>query len=541
MQVAVYYAVAGTGCLLLAVIMPHWLLQLLTGWSGLSLLVVSSAYGFNMAGIFRKRRDGTIPFYIRWLFIPFLSGVHLYNRYVRSRDKVPPIQQIEPGIFLAGRLSVDDVETLKQLGVVAVLDVTAEFDALDWSLVAEGIDYLNIPVLDHATPSSQQLARAVGWLQQQHRQKRAVLVHCALGRGRSVMVLAAFLLYCHPELKVTDVLQQIGKVRTTARLNRRQYKALEHWARQQEDKPQTAAWLIVNPVSGGGKWQQYQQEIFALLSPYYALTILLTDDKHNGTQQAELALADGASVIIACGGDGTVTEVAAALTGRNCKLGIIPLGTTNALAHVLWGWQSKAMPVESACCNIIEGYSSAVDTARCNEQLMLLLAGIGFEQQMIEQADRGRKDELGQLAYLHGLWQAINQNQRLTLWVSFDGEPEQELQTSSLVVANAAPFTTVLAQGEGEPDMADGLLDVTWLLPSEEPGKHMLSLAELLLAGLTRTSLKLTCQHNRVREISVRSADGPCKYAIDGEIFSADTLYIRIEPASLQVFRPAPD
>src|SRR5690606_2366671 len=157
-------------------------------------------------------------------------------------------------------------------------------------------------------------------------------------------------------------------------------------------------------------------------------------------------------------------------------------------------------------------YCSAVDTARCNDQLMLLLAGIGFEQQMIELADRGRKDELGQLAYLHGLWQAINQNRQLTLWVSFDGPPEQTLQTSSLVVANAAPFTTVLAQGEGEPDIADGLLDVTWLLPSAEPEKHLLSLAGLFLAGLTQTSLKLTCQHNRVREISVRAADGPCKY-----------------------------
>lgn len=47
------------------------LLTFICAWTSLSLFLVSSAYWFNLASIFRKRQDGTIPWYIRWGFIPF--------------------------------------------------------------------------------------------------------------------------------------------------------------------------------------------------------------------------------------------------------------------------------------------------------------------------------------------------------------------------------------------------------------------------------------------------------------------------------------
>ncbi|MCP4057761.1 MAG: hypothetical protein GY738_10690, partial [Pseudoalteromonas sp.] len=183
---------------------------------------------------------------------------------------------------------------------------------------------------------------------------------------------------------------------------------------------------------------------------------------------AKQAIKDKPDIIIACGGDGTVTEVASVLVNTQCKLGIIPMGTANALAHVLMGISSKIIPVEQACDLIIDGQTQTIDTAYCNDELMLLLAGIGYEQSMVEKADRDSKNESGQLAYLSGFFQAFSEQKAQTLYVTLDDNQMQEVNTNSFIVANAAPFTTLLAQGGGQPDHEDGLLDINWLLPSDE-------------------------------------------------------------------------
>lgn len=535
MLIALYYVAIA---LLLAVsswLAPFMLLQLVLGWAALSMLVVSSAYWLNSAGIFRKRSDGSLPWYSRWLFIPFLFAAGLYNNWARRNDKVPAIQQVSGGLFLGARLTAKDLPQVQQHNIRAVLDVTAEFSALDQLSQFSSIHYLNIPVLDHAVPTNAQLQQAVNWLAQQRAAGRKVLVHCALGRGRSVLMLAAFLLSRHNSRSAEQALALIKQVRNTARLNRRQLDALRRFIHSYSHQTQVQAWLIVNPVAGGGKWADAEAEIVSLLSPFMLLSIHTSSEHCSARQLAQQACQAGCKLVIACGGDGTVTEVASELVGTDVRLGIIPLGTTNALSHALWGISAKLMPVRSACLNIIEGHSRAIDTANCNGKLMLLLAGVGFEQQMIAAADRDRKNELGQLAYLNGLWQAVQANHVLSLVVQFDDQPEQLLHTASLVVANAAPLTTLLAQGSGAPDLNDGKLDVTWL--SADTGESsMLGLAELAFAGLTNISLNASSQFCRARKIRIRRQDQQAlQYVIDGELYSDMTLEIGIAPASLQV------
>ena len=62
---------------------------------------------------------------------------------------------------------------------------------------------------------------------------------------------------------------------------------------------------------------------------------LETSVSEPGTMQARLALAAGASLVVAAGGDGTVRSVAAGLAGTGAQMGIVPLGTANLAARNL--------------------------------------------------------------------------------------------------------------------------------------------------------------------------------------------------------------
>jgi YegS/Rv2252/BmrU family lipid kinase len=503
-------------------------------WTALSLLLVSAAYLFNAGKIFRKRESGVIPFYIRWAFIPFLFGVQIYNAYARKHDKVPPIQQINNNLFLACRLFPSDIDTLKSNGITAILDVTCEFDGLEWSSTQENIKYLNIPVLDHSVPTHSQLNQAINWIHHHIKENRRVVVHCALGRGRSVFVMAAYLLSQNKNADVHQILAQIKETRETANLNKHQLRHLAKRHKNGELVIKNKAILIANPVSGTKLWQEKEHLIVARLSSYYDLKILTTNKETNGITLAKHAIKEQPDIIIACGGDGTVAEVASVLVNTQCKLGIIPLGTANALAHVLMGISSKFIPLEQACDLIIDGQTSLMDTAYCNDELVLLLAGIGFEQSMIEKADREAKNKSGQLAYLNGFFQAFGEQKSQSLTVKLDDNEPQEICTNSFIVANAAPFTTLLAQGGGQPNHNDGLLDVNWLTPNKDDFTTVLSIAELMFSSITQTHLAINSHHTNAKRVEI-TAEDEIRYVLDGEAKTAKRLVITIVPASLNV------
>lgn len=529
-----YYILGALLALVLTVTVPVLLLKIAFGWIAFSLIAVSSAYLLNYPSLFRKREDGSIPFYVRWIFVPFLLGTGLYNEYARRTDKVPPLQKIEPHLFLACRMSGQHVDLLNENNIDAILDVTAEFDGLDWTAYQEDYRYLNVPVLDHTSPTSEQLVLAINWLNQQISDNKNVVVHCALGRGRSVLVVAAYLLAKNPNLSVDDALRQINQIRQTARLNKRQLASLQKVRNGGLLSLRKNLTLIVNPVAGGGKWKQYRDEVLSRLNEKFKVTVKETTPEIDGRALAQQAKDEKADIVIACGGDGTLTEVASALINTDITMGIIPFGTANALSQVLHGYISKVMPISTACDIIIKGDTLKIDTATCNDKVMLLVAAVGFEEQMISSADREEKNIGGQFAYLKGLWNAISNNENMSFEVAKDGKPAETLDTPSFVIANAAPMTTALAQGAEQPDITDGKLDLTWLLPQPSSDRQFASLAELVLSPAESKKQSDSIRHERASQITL-SFDKPTAYAVDGEIYEGEKIVLKTVPRSLTV------
>jgi methylglyoxal synthase len=308
------------------------------------------------------------------------------------------------------------------------------------------------------------------------------------------------------------------------------------------------AHLIFNPVAGQGNPDWDLALIRQILEPQVQLQVIFTKPDVNPADQAKAAIAairsrnlaiPDTDFIIASGGDGTISAVANALIGTEIPLGIIPRGTANAFSVAL-GIPTGLKP---ACETILTGNTCIVDAARCNDFPMILLVGIGFEAETVERADRDMKNRLGPLAYLVAGAQQLLEQRVFNVEVEIDGSVSQ-FQCGAMTIANAAPLTSVLAQGMGEVNPRDGLLDVTIGISKNEN----LNLSDRLLAIDTIGKLfasaliKTPIEHEdlfclRTAKIKV-TATPPQKVVVDGEIIGTTPVEVVCIPGGLTLFAP---
>lgn len=295
------------------------------------------------------------------------------------------------------------------------------------------------------------------------------------------------------------------------------------------------AHLIFNPVAGQRDAGQDLLLIRELLEPHLSLKIHSTTPEVEPEQLVKVALAANADLIIAAGGDGTVSAVAGALIGKSIPLGIIPRGTANAFAVALG--IPALLPVRSACQVILANCTQTVDAAYCNDIPMILLAGIGYEANVVETADRALKDRWGTLAYLMAGWQTIDRQEEFEIEIEAE-EKVHRFEAGAITIANAAPPTSVLAQGAGEVLIDDGLLDVT-VVTAQSKLQAVTTMLRLLGAGIAKTQLnQQNVIHGRTRRLKV-TTNPPQKVVVDGEIIGTTPIEVKCVPNGLTVLIPA--
>lgn len=297
------------------------------------------------------------------------------------------------------------------------------------------------------------------------------------------------------------------------------------------------AHLIFNPVAGQRDAKQDLSLIRELLEPHFSLRIHVTTLEVEPKQLVKTAIAAGADLVIAAGGDGTVSAIAGALIGTGIPLGIIPRGTANAFAVALG--IPRFLPVRNACQVILGDRTQRVDAAYCNDIPMTLLAGIGYEAEVVETADRALKNEWGTLAYLMAGWQVMDRQRTFEIEIEAE-EAEGEVyrfEASAMTIANAAPPTSILAQGAGQVIMNDGLLDVT-IVTTANKLQTVTTMLRLLGAAIAKTELnQQNVLHGRTRGLKV-TTNPPQKVVVDGELIGTTPIKIKCIPAGLSVFVP---
>lgn len=91
--------------------------------------------------------------------------------------------------------------------------------------------------------------------------------------------------------------------------------------------------FIINPIAGKGKGKIVESQIQQFFSSKnIEFKTFLTDKVGHATELTKEIINQNPTIIVACGGDGTINEVAQALIGTDVALGIIPIGSGNGLA-----------------------------------------------------------------------------------------------------------------------------------------------------------------------------------------------------------------
>lgn len=280
---------------------------------------------------------------------------------------------------------------------------------------------------------------------------------------------------------------------------------------------------IYNPASGNAPTEE---ELRGRLVDGIDLLETTPDDAGQG--QAAEAVRNGAEVVVACGGDGTVRACLDSVIESDATLAIVPLGTGNLLARNL------GLPDGlDASVTVDQGLERKLDIGRINGEPFAVMAGTGFDALMIRDTPPGLKSRIGTLAYVI----AALRNLRASLVptrVEVDGRPWYSGTTSMVLVGNFGEITGgIEVFPAAAPD--DGLLDVAVL--HTESLRDWLSVLWRLVRGRPQ-DLRLA-RRTQGRSIRVHQSR-PRPYELDGELRDpARVLDLEVVPGHLRVLGAA--
>lgn len=248
------------------------------------------------------------------------------------------------------------------------------------------------------------------------------------------------------------------------------------------------------------------------------------------------ALADGARLIVAAGGDGTVSGCATELVGTGVPLGVLPLGTSSSFCAAL----EIPADLDGALANLARTELRTVDVgiarSAAGERTMILHCMIGLHAETIAGTSTSAKQRWGVLAYAASALRTLASFDPFAVEIS-TGTHHVRCRAVAIAAANVAPPKTVLAHGPSHLLADDGQVDVTIVAID--------TIAEAIATGvhLYRSAL----EHEPATRDNVGSFSAPtvaitCEppqaVLVDGEPFGHTPLTIETLQRALVVVAP---
>lgn len=281
--------------------------------------------------------------------------------------------------------------------------------------------------------------------------------------------------------------------------------------------------FIINPKAGVKKKiniEEFIRSNFSKSIPFDLIVWKNIDDFYSIKQRV---LNDGYTIAVACGGDGTVNQVAAVLSGTNIALGILPLGSGNGLAR------SNKIPLDlHKALKVIEnGHKKQIDVGSINNIPFFCTAGVGFDALIANKFATSTK-------------RGFNTYVKTTLKEYFNYKPNNYTITIDGKTINTTAFLITVANAgqwgnnvyiAPQASMTDGLLHVSILKPFAKAA--IPAIVTRLMAKKINTSSKFESYQGKKIDISFK---GQLPAHFDGEPMIAENhLSFEIKPLALNV------
>lgn len=281
--------------------------------------------------------------------------------------------------------------------------------------------------------------------------------------------------------------------------------------------------FIINPKAGVKKKINVEEFIQFNFSKSIPFDLIVWRDKDDFDSIKKRVLNDGYSIAVACGGDGTVNQVAAVVAGTNIALGILPLGSGNGLAR------SNKIPMNllKALKVIEKAHRKQIDVGTINDIPFFCTAGVGFDALIANKFASSTK-------------RGFNTYVKTTLKEYFGYKPhnytinidEKTIRTTAflITVANAGQWGNNVYIAP-QASMTDGLLHVSILKPFVKAAIPVI--VTRLMARKINTSSKFESYDGKKIDISFK---GQLPAHFDGEPMIAENhLSLAIKPLALNI------
>jgi YegS/Rv2252/BmrU family lipid kinase len=289
--------------------------------------------------------------------------------------------------------------------------------------------------------------------------------------------------------------------------------------------------VILNPVAGNA----VVAEVHRALASHFGTqpTGFRVFETTGHERLAELAaefVKNGAEIVVAAGGDGTVSGVAAGLVGTPALLGVIPLGTTNVLAQEL----GIPLIIDDACALIAGPHSTrAIDAMRARGAYYFTQIGVGIDSMMIRDTNTEAKRRFGKLAYLWAAFVHLIGFQPRRFHLVIDGRTLR-CNASQIVLANSGTLgQQPLRWGlDIRPD--DSQIDVC-IVRAKTLLDYVILFVRAAL-GMYRTDRNV--RYFIAEQAVTISTKKPLPVQADGEIIGDTTVNVEVVPRAVRVVTP---
>lgn len=216
--------------------------------------------------------------------------------------------------------------------------------------------------------------------------------------------------------------------------------------------------FVINPISGGRAKYNFPEKIDKYLDKTkFEYECVFTEYHGHGSVLAAEAIKNGADILVAVGGDGTINEVASEVDGTDKLMGIIPFGSGNGLAR------SLGIPVGDvqAIRRINNFHVSKIDTGTFNGKKFFNMAGVGFDAQISSRFAENIKR--GLINYIKIVFSEVSNYDCQDYHLNIDGK-DYEFKAFMISIANSSQYGNN-AHISPFASLEDGLLDICIVKP----------------------------------------------------------------------------